>query len=248
VQTLSLQKDVIYGPVNSRRLGKSLGVNLLPTDVKVCTFDCIYCHYGGTNFGGRNITYPSKDAIIQKIEDALKEWKDIDYLTFSGNGEPTLHPNFVEIVNKTVEIRDDVSPDVPLAILSNSSTANDANIRKALEKFDACIMKLDAGDEATFEKINRPCDICLKNIIDGLKNLKSFILQCVMVDGKFQNVRGDALKNWVDVVSEIKPTKVQIYSTDRPVAMEGVIKVEKMELHKIAREVEKQTGITIKVY
>ena len=248
MQTLNLQKDVIYGPVNSRRLGKSLGINLLPVNVKVCTFDCIYCHYGRTNFERSSITFPSKDIVIQKIENALNKWKNIDYLTFSGNGEPTLHPNFIEIVNETIKLRNEISPDIPIAILSNSSMADNAKIREALEKFDACIMKLDVGDESTFKKINRPCNICLDKIINGLKNLKSFILQCVMVDGKYQNVRGEALKNWIDAISVIKPKKVQIYSTDRPVAMEGVVKVEKVRLRKVAEEIEEQAGVAVGIY
>ncbi len=247
MQILDLQTDVIYGPVNSRRLGNSLGINLLSAEAKICTFDCVYCHYGRTDFE-RRVSFPSKNLIMHKIENALKERKNIDYVTFSGNGEPTLHPNFIEIVNETIKLRDDISPGIPLAILSNSSKASDTHIRKVLEKLDVCIMKLDAGDENTFKKINRPHNVSLREIINGLKHLKSFILQCVMVDGKCQNVGEKAIKNWIDVVSIIKPKEIQIYSTDRPVAMEGVEKVGKIRLSEIAREIEEKTGIITRVY
>jgi len=159
-----------------------------------------------------------------------------------------LHPNFPEIVDETIKLRNEISPDIPLAILSNSSNANKRNIRNTLKKFDTCIMKLDAGNEVTFKEINRPHNTCLEEIINSLKDLKSFILQCVMVDGKYQNVRGDALQNWIDVVSNVKPKEIQIYSTDRPVAMEGVTKVERIRLKEIAKEITKQTGIMVRVY
>jgi wyosine [tRNA(Phe)-imidazoG37] synthetase (radical SAM superfamily) len=248
VQVLDLQKDVIYGPVDSRRLRKSLGINLLPVEKKVCTFDCIYCHYGRTTVGGCRASFPPKELVIPKIERAFKEMGDVDYFTFSGNGEPTLHPDFDEIVNETVALRDEHAPDIPLALLSNASRAGDANIRKTLENIDVCIMKLDAGDERTFNTINRPHAVSFREICSGLKQLSPFILQCVMVDGICTNSRGTAFDQWIDMVSMIKPQEIQIYSTDRPVAIEGVTKVGKKTLTKRAHVIEGKTGITVRVY
>jgi len=157
--SIPLQKDIIYGPVLSRRLGRSLGINLLPTDRKVCSFDCVYCQYGRTTeptFSPGVDDLPTFSDVVAAVEKALKKPHTIDTLTFSGNGEPTLHPQFPEIVRSIKRLRDDFRPEVKLAVLSNSSRVMDSAIVDALSLLDAPMMKLDAGDEITLREINQP--------------------------------------------------------------------------------------------
>lgn len=247
MSVLRLQQGVIYGPINSRRLGRSLGINLLPTDKKVCSFDCIYCHYGRTAIKTNDpegVEFPSKRIVLEEIEQKLNTFKDFDFITFSGNGEPTLHPDFNEIVEETLGLREKYCPDKPVAVLSNSSKISDSKVRDALEKLDVHILKLDAGDMDTFNKINKPhTDVTLPGIIRGLKGLKDPIIQCVMIDGEVCNAEGKAYNNWVSAISKIKPMEVQIYSTDRPVAVKQIKKVNRKRLQDLALDVNKRFGV-----
>lgn len=249
---LELQKGIIYGPIPSRRLGRSLGINLLPTDRKVCSFDCIYCHYGRTDVKSLSPSeehFPSVKAVLAAVERALGEHSDIDYLTFSGNGEPTLHPEFPAIAPAVRRLRDELRPAVRLAILSNSTTAHLPQVRDALIHFDAPIMKLDAGDRRTLAALNRPDpEVELEGIIAGLKQVPGLILQSVLVDGKVSNIRGESLEAWLAALDEIRPSQVQIYSTDRPVPDAGVERVPPAALQRIAREIEQRTGIEVETY
>lgn len=249
---LKLQQDIIYGPVNSRRLGRSLGINLLPVNLKVCSFDCIYCHYGRTHIktvSADSALFAGVDLITQKIEKALKTCCNIDYITFSGNGEPTLHPYFSSIVVQTIEIRNKFNLNVPIAILTNSSTIENVEVRRALERLDICIAKLDAGNTETFTNINRPCkDVSFEGIVTSLKKARNIIIQCVMIDGELQNIRGKSLDDWIECIAKIRPKEVQIYTTDRPVAEKKVKKVSKSTIEKIALTIENQTGIKVRAY
>lgn len=249
---LKLQQDIIYGPVNSRRLRKSLGINLLPVNLKVCPFDCIYCHYGRTHIktiSADNALFPGEDLITQKIENALNTHRDINCITFSGNGEPTLHPRFLGIVEQTIEIRNKFNPNIPIAILTNSSTMENAEIRRVLERLDICIAKLDAGNTETFAKVNRPCSyVSFEGIVTSLREARNIIIQCVMIDGEFQNIRSKPLDDWIECIAKIRPKEVQIYTTDRPVAEKTVKKVSKSVLEDIALTVENQTKVKVRAY
>ena len=251
-QLLQLQPGIIYGPVDSRRLGRSLGVNLLPNDRKVCSFDCIYCHYGRTDV--RTLEpdgpgFPSVDEALAAIGEGLHAHPDIDYLTFSGNGEPTLHPDFPEIAAGARRLLDEMRPDVQLAILSNATTVHDPRVRGALALFDVPIMKLDAGDPEILASINRPISsVRLSDIIAGLKGLPNLIIQAVMVDGRVTNARGAAFEAWLSALGELQPVQVQIYSTDRPVPEAGVERVDPDALRGIAREIEGRTGLHVRGY
>ena len=139
MQTLSLQRGVIYGPVDSRRLGRSLGINLLPTGYKLCAFDCIYCQYGRTKVltaSAEKGRFPTVEVVLRKVEEALRQVPDLNYLTFSGNGEPTLHPHFVELVKDVIHLRDKLRPEVKSAILSNSALVGREEVREALARLD----------------------------------------------------------------------------------------------------------------
>jgi len=252
MDTLPLKTGIIYGPVNSRRLGRSLGINLLPTDYKLCSFDCIYCHYGRTQLKTLHPEagdFPGLEEVLRAVRDGLAAHPDIDYLTFSGNGEATLHPEFPEIAARVRQIRDELRPGVKLTILSNSSTVHWPGVRAALAGFEAPIMKLDAGDPKTLAGMNRPAQgLTLEDIVAGLCEVPGLIVQSVLVDGVVSNIRGAALEAWIAALAEVRPTRVQIYSTDRPVPDVGVERGPPYTVRRIAGQVEAQAGLRVEAY
>ena len=252
---LRLQSGIIYGPIHSRRLGRSLGINLLPTDHKLCSFDCVYCHYGRTRpqslLSEVSASHHLPDAarVLDAVAEALRTYPDVDYVTFSGNGEPTLHPDFPAIVTGVRRLRDELGPGLKLAILSNSSTVHLPHIREALALFDAPMMKLDAGDPATLAHVNRPAPaVRLEHIVAGLKDVPGLIVQSVLIEGRVSNARGEAFEAWLAALAEIAPLQVQIYSTDRPVADAGVERVPPVTLQRVAGEIEERTGLPVVAY
>jgi len=249
---LQLQPGILYGPVNSRRLGRSLGINLLPADRKVCSFDCVYCHYSRTGvltLAPEEGLCPGVERVLAMVEEALRTRRDFDYLTFSGNGEPALHPQFPEIAAGVRRLRDQWQPEVKLAILSNSTTVHLPQVREALALLDVPIMKLDAGDPQTLAAINRPVrEVELETIVAGLKGMRGLVVQSVMIGGEVSNARGKEFEAWVGALAEIRPARVQIYSTDRPVPEAGVEKVEPAALERMAGEVERRTGMRVQAY
>jgi wyosine [tRNA(Phe)-imidazoG37] synthetase (radical SAM superfamily) len=229
-----------------------LGINLLPSDQKLCSFDCIYCHYGRTEV---KTLFPEEDhfrsveEILKAVEETLQTYGDIDYITFSGNGEPTLHPRFPTIVSKVRRLREKLRPKVKMTILSNSTTVHLPHIRDSLALFDGPIMKLDAGDPATLARINHPASgVALDRIIEGLKEIPGLIIQNVLIDGKVTNIKGEAFQAWLSALSEISPTQVQIYSTDRPVPEAGIERVPPSTLQRLAGEIEDRTGLQVSAY
>ncbi len=252
MSVLELQQDIVYGPIHSRRLGRSLGINLLPTKRKLCTFDCIYCQYGSfdpVSLAEGYKGFPSSETVLRRIAEALQQRPLPDYITFSGNGEPTLHPEFPDIVARLGRLRDQICPDVRLAILSNSSRIHRADIREAVEQLDEPIMKLDAGDPATFAQMNRPGPgVTLEKILAGLSAMPRLVIQSLIIDGEIQNVRGEAHNAWLSMLSRLSPAMVQIYSTERPVAETGVDRVSKATLQELANDAERNTGVPVRPY
>jgi wyosine [tRNA(Phe)-imidazoG37] synthetase (radical SAM superfamily) len=249
---LPLKQGIIYGPVNSRRLGRSLGINLLPAWGKVCSFDCIYCQYGRTRVktlepGPADL--PTLGEVIAAVEAALDTAPEFDNFTFSGNGEATLHPRWPEIVEAVRHLRDRYRPSARLTLLSNSSTAVRPEIRATLARLDAPIMKLDAGDEATFAAMDRPADgVSLDAIVAALAQVPGLIIQSLMLQGAVTNSAGPALENWLRVLARIKPVHVQVYSTDRPVPETGVERVPPEGLQQLATHAAEQTGLDVRAY
>jgi len=249
---LPLKQEIIYGPVNSRRLGRSLGINLLPTGSKVCSFDCVYCQYGLTRVKTLEpgpAGFPPLGEVIAAVETALKSGPDFDSFTFSGNGEPTLHPQWPEVVEAVRLLRDRHRPTVGLTLLSNSSTVTRPAVRATLSRLEVPIMKLDAGDEATLTAINRPAKgICLEAIVEALAQIPSLTIQSLMVQGAMTNSAGPAFENWVSALARLKPVQVQIYSTDRPVPEAGIERVPPERLQQIAARVVAHTGLDVRAY
>jgi wyosine [tRNA(Phe)-imidazoG37] synthetase (radical SAM superfamily) len=246
---LRLEEDIIYGPVHSRRLGRSLGLNLLPTDRKVCSFDCVYCHYGYTDLPTmipEEAGFPTVAQVLDAVEEALPKHPEAESLTFSGNGEPTLHPRFQEIAAGVRRLRDQLRPNLKLTILSNGTTAHLPRIQETLALFDVPIIKLDAGDPATFAAINRPAEgVRLERIVEGLKAITNLVTQTVFLDGEVSNARGKSFEAWLATLSEVRPAQAQIYSTDRPVPEAGVRKVTREALQRVAGATERCTGIQV---
>jgi wyosine [tRNA(Phe)-imidazoG37] synthetase (radical SAM superfamily) len=252
VSALRLQGGCVYGPVASRRLGASLGVNLLPWRCKVCSFDCIYCHYGETQhctMSRDDWDAPLVADVLAAVRDGLLRVGPLDYITFSGNGEPTLHPQFLEIVAGVRRLRDELRSRARIALLSNSTTLAWPAVRAALELIDAPIMKLDAGDALTLAQINRPAPaVRLEDIVGGLRTCPRVTIQSVLVEGPATNVHGRALQAWIDAVGAIRPERVQIYSTDRPVADSSVRIVTPEALEHLASELEQRLAIPVTAY
>lgn len=250
--SLPLETEITYGPLFSRRLGRSLGVNLLPCNRKVCSFDCVYCHYGRTTvhaLAPHNIAFPDVHDVLRAVAAALRRYPHVDALTFSGNGEPTLHPHFPAIIAGTRRLRDAIAPEVKLALFSNATTAHLPRIQAALRDFNMPILKLDAGDPVTLAQINRPAPgVTPDAILAGLRATPNLIVQSVLIDGVVSNVKGEAFAAWVAALEDIHPAAVQIYSTDYPVPNAGVERVLPYVLKRIARDVTERTGLRVEAF
>lgn len=179
----------------------------------------------------------------------LQAGVEADYLTFSGNGEPTFHPRFTEIVDRIIVARDRYAKSLDIALLSDSAWIWKKTIQAAVKKLDVPILKLDAGDEETFQQINRPTqDISFKKILAGLKQLKSFHMQTLFVDGAVSNTGEEQVRNWLTQVVKIRPLSVQIYTIDRPVPVKKLQRVSQERLKEIAERVKSESGVAACVY
>jgi wyosine [tRNA(Phe)-imidazoG37] synthetase (radical SAM superfamily) len=254
VTFLALQKSIIYGPIASRRLGPSLGINLSSTVANVCSFDCVYCQYGPTTChvasskGLENIL-PSVEDVVEALAAALATIPAPAYVTFSGNGEPTLHPRFPAMVETVRSVRDERCPTAKLAMLSNSSTVGDPTIRAALASLDAPIMKLDAGSAKLFAAVNNPVTgVRFDDVLEGLGALDTFAVQSCFITGNPGNADDEAVADYVRAVTAVRPSSVQIYTTDRPVARAGVQMVPRERLAAIARRVCEEAGVPADIY
>lgn len=258
VKSLPLQSGIIYGPVHSRRLGLSLGINLLPSSYKLCSFNCLYCQYGWTYKPTLNVNQHVKDlprpeeisdALKRSLQDMIRRGTKVDCITFAGNGEPTLHPELAEIIDRTRLFRDKYVPQAKLAILSNSSTVNKEEVRDALEMLDMRVMKLDAGSEELMRHLNKPAPpLYLGEIVDGLKKLKDVILQSLFVQGRLTNTDPNSVEHWVQMVKEVQPILVQVYTLDRLPAERRLWKVNIPTLQWIASQVRWHAGVRAEVF
>jgi wyosine [tRNA(Phe)-imidazoG37] synthetase (radical SAM superfamily) len=227
---LPLQTGILYGPVRSRRYGRSLGINLNPGAYKLCSFNCIYCHYGGTD----KLT----------VESALRSPTQLDVITFSGNGEPTLHPRFADIVDAVVRLRDEHRPGVKVALLSNSSGLGRPEVRQCIPRLDLPVFKLDAGTERTFRRVNRPAaGVKFGDIVSRLESLENVYIQTILIDGSPSNTHPDEILAYFERIREIRPRAVHMYSTDRPVPDTRVAKVDPEWLEELASQIEGETGV-----
>ena len=250
--------NIVFGPVYSRRLGVSLGINLLPVDNKFCNFNCIYCECGWTEKPRKKIVLAQREELRSRLEEKLKEIQgtinEPDAITFAGNGEPTTHPEFAEIIDDTIELRDKYAPHAAISILSNASLLHKENIKNALQKVDKNIQKLDSGIEGTFDAINQAQgNITLPKIIDGLLAFEGkLIIQTLFMRGEYKgklidNTTDEEVGAWLEVVKKVKPEYVMLYPIERGTAAKNIEKISKAKLDEIARQVE-DAGIKAEVY
>ncbi len=237
---LPLRPGWTYGPVRSRRLGISLGINVLPPDVKVCSFNCVYCQYGWTDPGVLDsfaaVSYPPTEVILLSVAKGLLSLEEPpEHLTFSGHGEATLHPNLSELVDGVVHLRDRFAPSTRTAILSNSTRVGDPAVRAALSRLDDRFMKLDAGSQRCLLRFNQPArGIELEAIVAGLAELPGVTLQSLFAAGEAGNLGEADVADWLEKVALIKPLKVQVYTLDRAVPSEAVAPASHETLESIA--------------
>jgi len=230
-----------------------LGLNTSPTSYKLCSFNCVYCQYGWTpvctiDTADRLGDLPTQDGFRKALESALRENEKIDNITFSGNGEPTLHPQFEELVDITKQLKEEYFPQANIGILSNSSTVSNEKVCRTLSKLDFRIMKLDVGSLETLKRINRPCQgVDYRTILNGLKSLEKVTLQTMFVDGTIQNIGEREVREWMERVGEIQPVKAQIYSLHRPPAESSLREVPAERLGEIAAQAEEATGVAVEV-
>jgi wyosine [tRNA(Phe)-imidazoG37] synthetase (radical SAM superfamily) len=255
MRTLPLQTGIIYGIVRSRRLKSSLGINLSPTSQKLCSFNCVYCHYGFTDIlrssgEGYHNLFPSAHAVEDALRHRLTTMEEQPlYITFSGNGEPAMHPDFPEIVDRVTKVRDELVPAVRTAILSNGSTAHIPEIQKAILRMDVPIMKLDAGDVNTFRKVNRPAKgIDFDVMTEAFSNMPGIIVQTCLFAGSMSNSEPEHIQSWVAQIKKIRPKEVQVYTIDRPPADSGLQTVSKKRMEAMVEQASSQTDIRVKLF
>jgi wyosine [tRNA(Phe)-imidazoG37] synthetase (radical SAM superfamily) len=224
-----LRETTVFGPIFSRRLGSSLGINLLPQEGKVCNFDCIYCECGWNKDGLSDRTLPSaldvQEALEAKLSACAKEGTPIDSITFSGDGEPTLNPEFAAIIDITLALRDKFYPSAKVSVLTNATRCGEPGIFEALRKVDNPILKLDAPTDAQVALVNRPVgEYHITDIIRWMSLFEGkFILQTMFLKGPGWATE-DWVQGWMDIVRQLKPREIQVYTIDRETPMAGLLK------------------------
>ena len=244
--------EIVFGPVYSRRLGSSLGINLLPCDRKYCNFDCIYCECGWSNLlPVRRQDLPQrqevKDVLRAKVEEMKLKGQKPDVITFAGNGEPSMHPDFEGIVADTFALRNEFFPGCRISLLSNSSLIHNPSVRKAMDSIDMNILKLDTAKEDTFQKLNKPSKgISIAKITEALAEYRGRkIIQTLFIrgTGNFEGIdnTGDKeIQLLIEAYRKIQPEMIMIYSFYRDTPTDELVKVGAEELLRIAGILEKE--------
>lgn len=250
--------EIVYGPVHSRRMGSSLGVNLLPYDGKLCSFDCIYCECGFNKDFRTQSKLPTRELVKAALEDKLKslqqEGVKLDVITFAGNGEPTMHPEFGGIIADTIEIRDQYYPETGISVLSNGMHISKKTVFEALRKVDNPILKLDSAFDETVRRIDRPnapSYTVSKQVAQYKKFQGNFILQTMFLKGVFEgkeidNTTEKEISAWLELVMTLQPREVMIYTIDRETPASGLEKAPLAVLQNIAARVT-ESGIKTNV-
>ena len=242
----------IFGPVHSRRLGISLGINLMPADGKICTFNCIYCECGLNEDHRPTLSRPSRELVAEKLEAKLQEMAADgqlpDVLTFAGNGEPTCHPHFAEIIDDTIRLRNQYCPKAKVSVLSNSTMIHHQAVHDALMRVDNNILKLDTVDPIYINKVDQPIvPYDVETVIERLKAFQGHvIIQTMFMGGQETGVRSqESVDNtgeeyvgpWLEAVKKIKPQQVMIYTIDRETPTQGLLKATHEQLDQIRNRV-----------
>ena len=245
--------SIVYGPIRSRRLGVSLGMNLMPTTAKLCTFDCVYCECGWNQPVSHPII-PTREQVREALASSLIALSpnSIDVITFSGNGEPTLHPEFLGIIEDTCALRDQYCPKAKISVLSNSTQLGRQDVVEALRLCDNRILKLDSAIDATMRLIDKPVntDLTVEQIAQWLALFNGdFTLQTCFLRGEYcgqtiDNTTSEELKAWYSMIERLHPQQVMIYVIDRATPLQTLSKVPAAEMEAIAAPL-REKGIDV---
>lgn len=248
--------ELTYGPIESRRLGLSLGINPLG-DIKICSFDCPYCHLGPSqvrmNQIKKDVTFPSVESIETSLREKLRELSSqqvaINTLTVSGNGEPTLYPYFAELTERLLIVRDELSSDTPVVVLTNGAHIDSRRMVHALDLYDERMIKIDAGSESDFKKMNNPLiRASISKVINGARKLRNCVVQSLFVQGSIDNTRDQSLDEWMEVVGLIFPRSVHLYTLKNPGHVAGLTPASEDTLYTIASKLKRRTQLEAKVF
>ncbi len=245
--------ETIFGPIHSRRLGTSLGVNLSPTDGKVCSFDCLYCEAGFNAQGAGTSGLPAASRVAELLENRLSAMaaagERLDVITFSGNGEPTVHPDFPEIIGDTLRLRDKYFPDVKVSVLTNSTMLGSPRVVEALRRVDNCILKLDSAIDSSIRKLDRPVNpaFTAEKVIGQLADFgPQGIIQTMICRGDgFDNTTEAEVNALIEAYRRIAPRLIMLYSIDRPTPDTSLRRVDAETLRSIADRITAATGIPV---
>jgi wyosine [tRNA(Phe)-imidazoG37] synthetase (radical SAM superfamily) len=227
----ALWESIVNGPVRSRRLGTSLGLNLLPAGSKLCTFNCPYCECGFNTPRAAGSRWPSPDEVAHALRRALQRSEPLDWITFAGNGEPTLHPRFAVVVDRVLAVRDDVAPRTRVGILTNGLAAPGEAIAPALRRLDARMIKLDPGPVAAVNGVRYD----VTRVIAACRELAPVVIQAMVTRGAgWDGSSDEALDSWLPLVARADPGEVHIYSLDRPPADPALQQVPRERLEEMA--------------
>ena len=250
--------STIFGPIHSRRLGTSLGINLLPDDGKICSFDCLYCEAGYNAQGHGTTGVPSREDVARLLGEKLAAMKaageHLDVITFSGNGEPTLHPDFEGVIDDTIALRNRYFPEVKISVLTNSTRLGNESVHRALSKVDNNILKLDSAIADTVQALDRPAPgYDLSAVIDRIASFgRQGIVQTMICrgehDGKpVDNSTEAEIKALIEAYLRIMPGEIMLYTIDRPTPEVNLRRVTREELEAIAARITAATGIPVQV-
>lgn len=251
--------STVFGPIHSRRLGSSLGVNLMPNDGKICSFDCLYCEAGYNAQGPGTSGLPSRSDVARLLEEKLRQLRDsgtpLDVITFSGNGEPTLHPQFAGVVDDTLRLRDEYFPNVKISVLSNATRLADENVCRALARVDNNILKLDSARAETVRLLDRPVDPHY-NVEDVMRRIAAFgkqvTVQTMLTRGSHDgrnvdNTTSAELDALIAAYKRMQPGLIMIYTIDRPTPEGTLQHLGAAEMQAAADRIAAETGIPVQV-
>lgn len=239
-----LREETVFGPIFSRRLGSSLGINLLPEKGKICNFDCIYCECGWNRDGRNDTVLPTAAKVSNDLERMLiklqKEGTPVDSITFSGDGEPTLNPEFPQIIDDTLRLRNQYYPNAKVSVLSNATRVHLPEVFAALRKVDNPIMKIDAPTNELIAKINNPAPgYDVQRVVEALKQFcGDFVLQtCMLRSPDFDSSEPKVVEPMMDIVRLLKPREWMVYTIDRPTPMQGLVKFSPKEMKALVQPI-----------
>ena len=250
-----IREETVFGPIFSRRLGTSLGINLLPEKGKICNFDCIYCECCWNKDGRNDTVLPTAAKVRADLENMLEHLRrhevKVDSITFSGDGEPTLNPEFPQIIDDTLSLRDQLAATAKVSVLSNATRVHIPEVFNALRKVDNPIMKIDAPTNELIARINKPAPgYDIARVVEALKQFQgNFILQTCMLRSKeydFDSSRPEVLDGWMAIVRQQRPREIMVYTIDRPTPAQGLEKLTVEEMTSLVQPLIDE-GFTIQI-